>query len=112
MGGIKVDSKFWSLARLQRAVADNCKTDDDLIRLECLQRVTTEARYVATLQRKIVHRYEISRRANLVGRGSVAEIKTGGRRDIIIMLMFKYDTGLKEGLRARVALMHAVVRIR
>lgn len=97
MGGIKVDSKFWSLARLQRAVADNCKTDDDLIRLECLQRVTTEARYVATLQRKmrfLVHRYEISRRANLVGRGSVAEIKTGGRRDIIIMLMFKYDTGL------------------
>lgn len=35
-GWDQVDSKFWSLARLQRAVADNCTTDDDLIRLECL----------------------------------------------------------------------------
>lgn len=80
MGGIKVDSKFWSLARVQRAVADNCKTDDDLIRLECLQRETAEARYIATLQkvRFLVLRYEISRCADLVGRGSVAEIKIGG----------------------------------
>lgn len=35
-GWNQVDSKFWSLARLQRAVADNCKTDDDLIRVESL----------------------------------------------------------------------------
>lgn len=59
MGGIKVDSKFWSLARLQRAVADNCKTDDDLIRLECLQRETIEARYIATLQKSEISRSEV-----------------------------------------------------
>lgn len=74
-GWNQVDAKFWSLARLQRAVADNCKTDDDLIRLECLQRVATEARVYRNVadRRFLVMMYEISRCANLMGRGSVAE---------------------------------------
>lgn len=55
----QVDSKFWSLARLQRAVADNCKTDDDLIRLECLQRVTTEARVCRNAAEKKIFRYDV-----------------------------------------------------
>lgn len=74
-GWNQVDSKFWSLAGLQRAVADNCKTDDDLILLECLQRVATEARVYRNVaeRRFFVVMYERSRCANLVGRGSVAE---------------------------------------
>lgn len=60
---------------MQRAVADYCKTDDDLIRVECLQRVATEARVYRNVagRRFLFVKYEISRCANLVGRGSVAE---------------------------------------
>lgn len=74
-GWNQVDSKFWSLARLQRAVADNCKTDDDLIRVECVQRMATEARVYRNVaeRRFLFMMYEISRCANLVGCGSVAE---------------------------------------
>lgn len=59
MGGIKVDSKFWCLARLQRAVADNCKTDGDLIRLECLQRATIEARVYRNVAEKEISRSKV-----------------------------------------------------
>lgn len=74
-GWNQVDSKFWSLARVQRAVADYCKTADDLIRVKCLQRVATEARlYRNVADRRVLSMmYKISRCANLVGRGSVAE---------------------------------------
>lgn len=74
-GWNQVDSKFWSLARPQRAVADYCKTADDLIRVECLQRVATEARVYRNVAERgfLFMMYEISRCANLVGRGSVAE---------------------------------------
>lgn len=71
--------------------------------------------------RFLVLGYEISRCADLVGRGSVAEDKdwSDGREMGHIIKIEKcqkadvqMSTGLEKGLRARVALMHAVVRIR